>query len=38
MLDFTCYPVEKLLSANTLVQDRSVEEVEKGFRGKLCLQ
>ena len=31
----TCYPTEKLLSSNTLVQDRSVEEAEKGSRGKL---
>ena len=38
MVDVTCNPTEKLLSSNTLVQDRSVEEAEKGFRGKLCLQ
>ena len=38
MVDVTCNPAEKLLSPNTLVQDRSVEEAEKGFKGKLCLQ
>ena len=37
MVDVTCNPTEKLLSPNTLVQDRSVEEAEKGFRGKLFL-
>jgi len=38
MVDVICNPTEKLLSSNTLVEDRSVEEAEKGFRGKLCLQ
>lgn len=38
MVDFICNPAEKLLSSNTLVQDRSVEEAEKGFRGELFLQ
>lgn len=29
-------PTEKLLSdSNSLVQDRSIEEAEKGFRGKI---
>lgn len=35
MVDVTCNPTEKLLLSNNLVQDRSVEEAEKGFRGKL---
>ena len=38
MVDVTCNPTEKLLLSNNLVQDRSVEEAEKGFRGKLFLQ
>ena len=30
-------PIDKLLSLpNTSMQDKSVEEAEKGFRGKFC--